>query len=229
MPIDSLPVDPVRENLEELKANPKRFQKTGGYERLLRLLQEGCSPAAVNDLLKGEATFIGDVLWTVCELDDVSPYVAEAVHHMEASDVGTAAYAIEILLRGGDNRPELQAVFRTLESAPIAVCEHAIRVLAAQGLLRARDIFRLGDWGWAGSLFDRLARSSHAAEQILQSLVGDSRQEHQLAGLVVATIASEHDDRAVQILEQSRSAWARDFAGQLRQIFGHRWHARGDA
>jgi len=229
VPIDTSQGDQVRETLEELTANPRRFQRTGGYERLLQLLQDGHSPDAVKNLLNGDVPFVGDLLWTICELDDVSPYVAEATRHIAAHDHGTAAYAVEVVLRGGDNMPELQAVFRSLELAPLAVCEHAVRVLAGQGTLRVRDIFRLISWDWAASLFDDLADSSHSAQRILQSLIGDARRDRQIVGLVIATIASEHDDRAVRILEQSSSDWAHEFAVELRRIFGHRWDGGGNS
>jgi hypothetical protein len=218
-------MDPVRNILEELKADPHRFQRTDGYRRLLELLQARHSPLAIKELLRGDDTFVGDILWTVCELDDLEPYVEEASHHIDAQDPGTAAYAIEVLLRAAHKSDLLKVALGRLESAPLPVREHAILVLAAQGMTRAGDVFRLGNWTWAAALMDGLLDRSHDPETTLKSLVDDSRQDRVLVGLVVATIASETDERAVRILDQSEQEWVRDFAVQLRRMFQHRWRA----
>jgi hypothetical protein len=216
-------MDSVRTLMEELKSNPHRFQKCDGYGRLLKLLRDGHSPLAVKELLQGNAEFVGDLLWTVCELDDLAPYAEEAVGHIDDPDRGTAAYAIEVVLRAAHDGDSLGAVLRRLEAAPIPVREHAVLVLASEGLVRARDVFRLGNWAWADVLLDGLLDGSRDAEATLRALLGDSREDRLLVGLMVAALASEHDDRAVRILEQSEREWVPDFAMQLRQMFQHRW------
>jgi len=215
--------DPVRSILEELKSDPIRFQKRGGYGRLAELLRDGCSPIAVIELLRGDTTFAGDLLWTVCELDDPAPYVAAAADHLDASDPGTAAYATEVLLRSAQDGEHLRAALHRLKSAPLPIREHAILVLATQGLTRAREVFDVGNWGWAAVLVDGLFDGSQDAEATLVSLISDVRQDRVSVGLVIATIASEQDERAVRILEQSESEWVRNFAGQLRRMFERRW------
>lgn len=184
----------------------------------------------MKELLCGDAGFIGDVLWTVCELDDPSPYAEEAARHIDDPDPGTAAYAIEVVLRASHDSNRLGAVLRRLEVAPIPVREHTVRVLAGEGLLRARDVFRLGNWTWAAVLLDELQDKSGNAEAglaTLRALVGDSREDRLLVGLMVAALASERDDRAIRILEQSERQWVRDFGTQLRRMFQHRWKGPG--
>ncbi len=215
--------DPVRNLLEELKSDSRRFQRTGGYERLLRLLDGGCSPVAVKELLAEGGTYTGDILWTVCELDDLHPYVGEAVRHIADPDRGTSAYAIEVLLRAANDDAHLKAALHSLQAAPIPVAEHAAVVLASQGLLRAREVFQSGDWQWAALLMDELLSGSRDAETTIKALVAEPDQSRVFVGLVVATIASEQNERAVAALEESEVAWIRDFAGQLRRMFQHRW------
>jgi hypothetical protein len=218
-------MDPVSAILEQLKADPSGFQRSGGYERLLALLQEGHSPASVKALLTGNDSFIGDLLWTVCELDDQEPYIEESARHIDSSDPGTAAYAIEVLLRAAQGSKQLQAALQRLESAPVPVLEHSILVLASQGLSRAREVFSLGGWTWAAALIDELLRGSRHLEATLETLASDRRQDRVLVGLVVATVASEKDGRAVRILEESKLDWVRKFAEEPRRMFQHKWRA----
>jgi hypothetical protein len=214
--------------LQELKSDPRRFQKTGGYERLLKLLETGGSPAAVKDLLREGGEFVGDILWTVCELDDLGPYVEDAAPHVRDPDRGTAAYAIEILLRAAEQRDHLMFALQALESAPIPVAEHAALVLAGQGPVRAREVFQRGDWPWAAELVGELLQGSASSDVIatIKTLIADSRPARVLVGLLLATLASEQDDRAIRLLEASHGESMREFAGQLQQMFQHRWRAR---
>jgi len=220
-------MDPVRKILQELEADPDRFQRTEGYRRLCELLQDRNSPLAVKELLRGHASFIGDILWTVCELDDLEPYVEEAALHIDDPDRGTAAYAIEVLLRAADENDVLEAALARLESAPLPVREHAILVLAAQGIARARDVFSLGNWPWAAAVMDDLLDESHDPETMVKTFIADCRPDHLLVGLVIATLVSEKDGRAVRVLEHSELDWVRDFGGQLRRMFQHEWPPSG--
>lgn len=219
-------MDPVRDVLKELVSDPERFQETSGYERLLALLHEGHSPVAIKELLRENSAFAGDILWTVCELDDPAPFVEEAARHMSDEDRGAAAYAIEVVLRAAEDGSYLRNALDCLASAPTAVREHAARVLASRGLLRAREVFGLGNWTWAAKLVDGLLDKSRNAEATLRILVADSRGDRLMVGLMIATLASEHDGRAARILEQSELESVRDFGGQLRRMFEHRWSAR---
>ena len=82
-------MDPVSEIVAELEQNPSRFRATDGYERLLNRLRDGYAPDAVKQVLRGEAAFVGDLLWTVVQLDSVEPYVSEAVRHISSPDNAT--------------------------------------------------------------------------------------------------------------------------------------------
>ncbi len=215
--------DPIRALLAELIVNPARFQRVDGYSRLLELLQQGGSPEAVQQFLCRDDSFIGDLLWTVCELDNVDAYVDGARRHIRAPDVGTSAYAVEVLLRSG-NRPDfLNEVLDTLRSAPFQVVDHAALVLAAQGASRASDVFRLGGWAWAEVLFGEIVSGSTAVEATIENLLAKDSQEHLFVALVIATLASEEDERAVIVLERSQISWVCDFAAQLRRMFRRRW------
>jgi hypothetical protein len=219
-------IDMIRTIVKELRSNPRRFQRAGGYQRLLSLLEEGYSPEPVKELLREDSSFVGDVLWTVCELDNVAPYVEDAALHMGAADRGTAGYAVEVVLRGAQDSAHLRAALSLLESAPAPVREHAVFVLASQGLARVREIFLLGNWEWAARIADDALSGPLDLEGTLKPLVDDSRAAHQLVGLTLATLAAERDERAVQIVEESRSEWARDLSVQLRRMFQHRWPSR---
>lgn len=215
--------DPVRTTLEELRSDPSKFQKRGGYERLVGLLESGNSPLAVDEFLRDDSDLAGDVLWAVCELDDLGPYVQAAARHLNARDPGTAAYAIEILLRAAEDKGYLQAALRQLQSAPAPVRDHAALVLAGQGLNRARDVFRLGAWAWAAELTDGLLDGSRSPEAAVEALAADLRQDRLLVGLTLATIASEQGEWATRILDRSELESVRKFAEQLRRMFEHRW------
>jgi hypothetical protein len=225
--MNDLQLDPVRSTLEELKANPQRFQRRGGYERLLALIEEGHPPDALEDLLGEESSFAGDLLWTVCELEDVERYVAKAAIHLSASDPGTAAYAFEVLLRGARDGACLEMGLNLLRSVPVPVREHAALVLASQGLVRAKEVFRLADWNWAADLVDEFADGSRTVEATVDALVNDPRGDRQLVGLVLATVSSEQNEGALRVLEQSEAEWLRNFAERLRRMFQRRWAPTG--
>lgn len=219
-------LDPVHATLEELKSSPDRFQSTGGYDRLRALLAEGYPSRALEELLAQESSFVGDLLWTVCELEDVARYVEKAVLHLSAADPGTAGYAFEVLLRGARDSEYLQVGLNSLRSAPTSVREHAILVLASLGFGRAREVFELGSWSWAAELIDEIADGSRSAGATADTLVTDPRAERQFVGLLLAVVGSEQEECALRALEQSEAEWIRSFAGRLRRMFQHRWSAK---
>ena len=222
--------DPVRSILNELRSDQRRFQRTEGYTRLLAVLEQGCSPRALIELLREHNSFAGDLLWTVCELENVEPYADEAALHLHSPDPGTAGYALEVLLRGARDSRQLDVALRFLESAPLPVVEHGTIVLASQGLERARDVFRLGHWSWAADQVEELLRGSLDIGKLVETtaaLVGDSRPDRLFLGLVLAVICSEHDERAVLVLEQSGLDRFGSISSQLRRMFEHRWLGPG--
>jgi hypothetical protein len=219
-------VDPLRTILEELRSNPVRFRRTEGYERLLGLLENGCSATALHELLRTDADFVGDLLWTVCELDDVAPYVDEAVIQLRSSDAGALGYAIEILLRGARDAEHLTVAMHFLESAPTPVFEHAAFVLASQGLDRAREAFDNGGWLWAAQQMTELLHGSATPEDLsdtITSLVDSSAPERAFVGLMLTVLAAERAEGPVLALERSASQRFPSVAVQLRKMFQHRW------
>jgi hypothetical protein len=212
--------------LEELTSDPVRFQRTDGYERLLARLEEGCSPTALKEVLREDTSFAGDLLWTVCELDNVEPYVEEAALHLGSPDRGTAGYALEVVLRGAHDSRHLEAALTVLETAPPPVFEHGVLVLASQGLDRARDVFRVGGWSWAAEQVDELARGPQDIETTVEKiamLVNDPGPDQAFVGLMIAVLASEQDERVVRVLEESGPEQFQSIPAQLRKMFQHRW------
>jgi hypothetical protein len=63
----------------------------------------------VKQVLAGSAAIVGDLLWTVTELEDVAPFVSEAAKHLSSDDKGAAAYAMEVVLRGSHDPAQLGA------------------------------------------------------------------------------------------------------------------------
>lgn len=123
----------IEKLMEELRNNPRRFRTTGGYERLIEALEDGHSHDSLKQILSEPSDIAGDLLWTVAELDTVEPFVSVALLHLSSEDKGTAAYAMEIVLRGGEGREDFRAVFDRLQVCDVAICEHAVRVLVAGG------------------------------------------------------------------------------------------------
>jgi len=191
------------------------------------LLEEGHAPDALEELLAEESSFLGDLLWTVCELEDVERYVEKAALHLGAADPGTAAYAFEILLRGARDGARLEQGLNLLGAAPAPVREHAVIVLASQGLARVREIFDLAGWRWAAEVVDGVRNGERKVEEMVRELVADPGEERRLVGLVLATAASEHNDGALRILEQSDLEWVCKLAKRLRGMFQHRWAGDG--
>lgn len=131
-------MDPVAELVGQLRENPSRFRDTGGYERLLRALRQGAAPDALQQALRDGTDLAGDLLWTIAELERVEPFVVQALQYLSSRDKGTAAYAMEIVLRGGREPDDLRAAFDQLHSCDDAVCQHAVRALAGAGLARLK-------------------------------------------------------------------------------------------
>src|SRR5262249_24475584 len=133
-------MDPVGKLVDELRKNPRRFRSTGGYERLLDVLREGHPTDALTQALVEGSDVAGDLLWTIAELENVEPFAPQARQYILSPDTGTAAYAMEIVLRGGHERGDLRAALDQLRDCDVAVCEHAVRTLAGEGLSRLREI-----------------------------------------------------------------------------------------
>lgn len=206
--------DAVRELLAERRRTPDRFRATGGFERLLSLLQIGSAPAAFNDALAEHADHAGDLLWTVVQLDDVAPFVTASIPYLQNPDKATTAYAMEKVLRGARTEMQLRAALDHLASCDIAVCEHAVRTLVGEGLIRIVEIFQVGGWPWAATLAESLLLRSFRFE-ILEDLISDSSRERQIVGDVLATLAWEGDRRAAKSLRCSSHDWIRDYGRWL--------------
>lgn len=210
-------MDPVSKAIEDLERNPKRFLATEGYERLVNLLRDGHAPDAVKRFLRGNSELVGDILWVVCELESVEPYVSEALLHISDSDKGTAAYAIEVVLRGSRSAAELRTLFERLRSSHAAVCAHAARVLAEQGVLRVIEVLRATGLAWAATMADNLSRGS-LPDETVKDLLTDGGQERQVLGVALATLAIEKSASAMKVLQNSEQAWIREYAAWLQEM-----------
>ena len=210
-------MSPVSKLIEELERNPQRFKSTDGYGRLLDLLRDGNDPDAVKQVLRGQAEFVGDLLWTVAELDNVEPFVSEAVPHILSTSKGTAAYAMEVVLRGSNDSSQLGMVLEQMCSCDAAVCRHAVRIMSSQGLVRVAELFEAGGWTWAAALLNHL--DNELRPQILEDLIRSVSRDRQIVGLVLVTLASETDPSYVDYAKHSEHDWIREYAKWLEKIF----------
>ncbi len=209
-------LDPVGELLKQLEKNPSRFRATGGYERLLDLLREGHAPDALKIVLQGDTEVAGDLLWTIAELEIVSPFVFESMRHLSNPDIGTAAYAMEIVLRGSQDQSQLRTTLQQLNVCDVAVCEHAVRTLAGEGLARLIEILDTVGWTWTTVLGKELS-SQALRRQVVEGLVSETSRDRQVLGLVLATLAFEQDPGFAKYLTSSKQAWIREYGEWLEQ------------
>lgn len=208
-------MDPIDELVRELEGNPRRFRATGGYERLLGMLRKGYSGDAVKRALGEDRDLAADLLWTVAELESVTPYTAEAAHHISSDDKARAAYAMEIVLRGARDPAQLRAALAQLRSSEDAVCEHAVRVLAGQGLTRVVEILTTGGGAWRTVAAD-LSRVPLPPE-VIEGLVRDPSRDRRVVGVALATLACEQDARWADWLSRINEDWIRDYGEWLLQ------------
>lgn len=207
-------MDPVRELVDQLERNPRRFQSTRGYDRLLDALRKGNAPDAVKQALQRNPDFSGDLLWTIAELDDVSAFASDAVHHIKSPDKGTAAYALEIVLRGSMDRGELREAVQVLNSCELVVCEHAVRILAGQGLTRLVEILKLAALDWTLPLAKELSVPP-VRRELIEGLVSDPSHDRQTVGAALATLAFELDPSFSDLLKLSEEPWIREYGAWL--------------
>lgn len=207
-------MDPIRKTIAEIRQNPSRFRATNGYGRLLDLLEEGCAPDALKQELRARAESASDLLWTIVQLDNVEPYVSEASQYISSVDKATAAYAIEIVLRSSKDPVQLRIALESLRSCDVAVCEHAIRTLAAEGLKRASEVFAAAGWDWAVAITDELFENPLSLK-VVGDLVADMGRDRQIVGLILATLAMEKGQVVADCLKHSTHAWIRDYGEWL--------------
>lgn len=210
-------MNPIGKLVEELRRNPSRFRATGGYDRLLEALRQGHAPDDLKQLLRQGSDVAGDLLWTVAELETVQPFVSEACQHLSSPDKGTAAYAMEVVLRGSQHSDDLRAVLDRLRVCHVAVCEHAVRTLAGQGVGRLREVLDAAGYTWSRALADRLSRSLSRGE--IEGLIFDTSRDRQVVGVVLATLAWEQDATFAGAMADADEAWVRDYGEWLNQEF----------
>jgi hypothetical protein len=199
--------------IEELVADPRRFHATGGYGRMLNLLRSGRAFAAVRMFLRDHPEIAGDVLWTVAQLDNVKAFASDAEKHLSSPDKATAAYATEIVLRGAQDAGPLLAALERLLVCDVAVCEHAVRTLAGEGLGRLIWILRTAGGAWR-TLADELALGPIRRETI-EGLVFHGSRAHQVVGLALVTLAYEQDASFADILKLSTEGWIQGYGEWL--------------
>ena len=165
------------------------FKASGGYERLLHLLWNGHSPVPLKRALGGDGPHLGDLFWVAVDLKDVSPFVPEALLHLASSDKATAAYAAEVVLRGSREQEPLRVALEALRTADDAVRAHAVRVLAAQGLVRLAQLFQVAGWPWAAEIIREL-EATPLTQELIQRLVDEESIDQQLVAGVLVRLAS---------------------------------------
>lgn len=199
--------------IEELVSNPVRFRATGGYERILDLLRAGRASGAVRMLLRDHSEVAGDVLWTIAQLDNVKAFALEAVKHLSSPDRATAAYAMEVVLRGAEDANALAAALMQLETCDTRVCEHAVRTLASEGAIRLTEILNTVGGTWR-VLAEELS-GGHFSRGSLEALFRLGSRAHQVIGAALVTLAFEKDAGYVRILKLSTEEWVRQYGEWL--------------
>ncbi|MEO0460608.1 MAG: hypothetical protein AAF219_07180 [Myxococcota bacterium] len=206
---------------DELSNRPERFKATGGYDRLIGLLTQGSRSDihTAKQLLQKRTEYTGDLLWALCELDDLEPYVSEALLHTDDSDPGTAAYAVEVVLRGAVDPDQFRlALDHSVSSDDDAVVEHAARVLAGFRFHEIIEQFTAIGWSWAARAAEELNREPSRLEPV-RDLVTNSEPDRHFFGVVLATLASRSNARAALLLRESSRAWARDHGQWLEELY----------
>lgn len=206
-------MESVSKTIEGLIANPHRFRATGGYERLLSFLRKGRGSDAVRRVLKGHSEIAGDVLWTVAQLENVAPFVAEAETYLSSDDKATAAYAMEVVLRGAQDAGPLLAALERLRSCDVAVCEHAVRTLAGEGLDRLVEVLRTAGGAWC--VLAKVLESGPVRREMIESLVLHDSRDHQVLGLAMVTLACEQDKTLANVLKRSTENWVQGYGEWL--------------
>ncbi|MEM6791926.1 MAG: hypothetical protein AAF715_30685 [Myxococcota bacterium] len=207
--------------VSELETNPARFKVRGGYERLLKALRDPTNSAeSVCRALRVHTDYTGDILWTICELEHVEAFVRDASEHISDADPGTAAYAVEIVLRGAHDDNTLQKIVDCLISREdYAVVEHAVRTLSGEGLARIEQVFLATGWPWVSQTLEEIHHHPFELETI-QALIEEDRADRRFLGVVLATLASEEDERGIELLENSTQQWIREHGEWAREVFG---------
>lgn len=206
-------MDAVGALLEELQRDPSRFRATGGYERLLDRLERGDAPDALKRSLAGSSPLAGDLSWTIAELDAVDVFVDEALPYLSSSDRGTAAYAMEIVLRGASAGNDLRAAFDQLRRCDAAVCEHAVRTLVGLGLSRTKEILATVGYTWCSDLASKL--SPEASPEDIQRLILHSSRDRQVVGAVLASRALEKHPTFAAVFALAHEPWIREYGQWL--------------
>lgn len=206
-------MESASKTIEELVDNPRRFRDTGGYERMLDLLRRGRAVADVKRVIRDHPDIAGDVLWTIAQLDSVDTFVPDAEMYLASDDKGTAAYAMEIVLRGARDAGPLLAALGQLTACDVAVCEHAVRILAGEGLDRLAAILQTAGGVWR-ALAEELTPDPVRRETI-ESLISRGSRAHQVLGLTLATLAYEKDGSFAGVLKRSTESWIRGYGEWL--------------
>lgn len=204
---------PASKIVEEIATNPHRFRATGGYERMLDFLRKGLAFADVKALLRDHSDVAGDVLWTVAQLDNVEPFVHDAETYLSSQDKAAAAYAMEIVLRGARDAGPLRAALEHLPTCDVAVCEHAVRTLAGEGLVRVIEILRTAGGVWR-AFAGELAHGPIRRETI-ERLASHRSRALQVLGLALLTLACEQDRDLLNLLKVSTEGWIREYGKWL--------------
>lgn len=140
----------VGDLVESLLRDPIAFRESGGYDRLIGALRRGASPEPVKAAILASSERAGDILWVVGELEEVEPYVQAAASRLRHPDVGTCAYALEIVLRGANEPDLIRRAFKQLDRGPGEVCAGAAPTLGWMELRRLKTLV-----SWVGDSWSR--------------------------------------------------------------------------
>lgn len=209
--------------VDELRENPERFRDNDGYDRLLSTLRAGNDPNALKQALRVSSDLAGDMLWVVAELETVECFVREARTYLSSPDKGAAAYAMEIVLRGGQERADVRAAFEQLRECDVTVCAHAVRTLQGVGITRLIAVLQAAGFEWSCALAKQLAPSMEPLcrndiEGLIERLVMSQLRDRQVVGLALATFVWEQDPTHVSFFLCSDEAWIREYGSWLKDL-----------
>ena len=180
---------------------------------MLDLLRQGEAASEVKSILREHPEAAGDVLWTVAQLDDVGAFASDAGRYLSSTDKATAAYAMEIVLRGAKRPGEIRVALDCLSQVDVAVREHAVRTLAGEGMERLTEILNAAGGVWS-ELSDELG-PHHFQIAMVEDLLRHPSLGFHVIGVVLASLIYERNKSAIQVLRHADESWIRDYAAWL--------------
>ena len=202
--------------VESLLRDPIAFRKNGGYDRLIRALRRGESPEPVKAAILASSNRAGDLRWVVAELEEVEPYAQAAASQLRHPDVGTSAYALEIVLRGATEPDLIRRAFRRLDRGPAEMGQHAAQTLGWVELRRLKTLV-----SWVGDSWSRATAAALIDEPTKSQIealltLGDRRSK--VVGLSLLVRWWDGSSETMALLDADSETWVHRFGEYVRTV-----------